>query len=293
MPAPELLLAEQLAANSAPYHDPLAAIDWSRLDTASWWLPPAALSLAGLAEFEALPAAVKMKLSQYEFVNFIHSGLWLEGIFLARIARRLKRTLPAAEYAYCLHEIREEAGHSLMFLQVIGKSGLPLPTGAWRSPRFADFLARHAPAGSVFFWLATVIAEDLPDKFNRYVRAHAGDDMNAVIRQVCTLHVVDEARHIAFARHQLDAALAGAARRRLRWLAPLVNLLLAEFVAAFYLPPPMFYELAGLAHGAAWREKARRNPARARFVRECAGSTVRLIESYGIRVRDPSATGAS
>jgi hypothetical protein len=284
MPAPDVSLIRQLAANSASYRDPLAAIDWSRLDTDSYWLPQSALSLYGLAEYATLSEAVKKRLSQCEFVNIVHSGLWLEGIFLRRISRRLELGLPAAEYAFFLHEIREEAGHSLMFMRAIEESGLSLPLDAWRKPRFADFLARHAPAGGVLFWLATVIAEDLPDKFNRYVRSHAGGDMNPVIRQICTLHIVDEARHIAFARRQLEAALAGSARR-VAWLAPLVRLLLKQFVATFYAPGAAFYEMAGLTHGGWWRKSAQRNPARIRFIRECVGPTVRLLEGYGIRVR--------
>jgi hypothetical protein len=178
--------------------------------------------------------------------------------------------------------MREEAGHSLMLLQVIEKSGLPLPAGAWRRPRLADLTARHLPADSAPHWLATVITEELPDRLNRYVRSHAGEAVNPAIRQMCTLHVIDEARHIAFAREQLDAALAG---RRLAWCAPLAGLLLRQFVAALYLPGAAFYELAGLTHGAWWCKMARRNPARAQFIRECVGPTLRLLENYGIRIR--------
>lgn len=284
MPSPDVSLIRQLAANSAPYRDPLAAIDWSQLDTSSYWLPQSALSLYGLAEYATLSDAVKKRLSQCEFVNIVHCGLWLEGIFLQRISRRLALGLPAAEYAFFLHEIREEAGHSLMFMRVIEAGGLSLPLEAWRKPRFANFLARHAPAGGVLFWLATVIAEDLPDKFNRYVRSHAGCDMNPVIRQICTLHIVDEARHIAFARRRLEAALAASAHC-VTWLAPLIGLLLKQFVTTFYSPAAAFYELAGLTHGGWWRKIARHNPARIQFIHECVGPTVRLLEGYGIHVR--------
>jgi len=284
-PSADVSFIRQLTANSDRYRDPLVAIDWSQLNTDSYWLPQTALSLYGLAEYDTLAEMVKKRLSQYEFLSIAHSGLWLEGIFLCRIIRRMNPALPAAEYAYCLHEIREEAGHSLMFMQAIEKSGLALPAGAWRKPRIADWLARHAPADSVFFWLATIIAEDLPDKFNRYVRAHASTELNPVIRQICTLHIVDEARHIAFARHQLEAALGDQPRRRTAWLTPLVALLLNQFIATFYLPAAAFFELARLTDGASWRGKARRNPVRAQFIRDRIGPTLHLLESYGIHVR--------
>ena len=282
MPSADVSLIRQLAANSNPYRDPLTAIDWSQLNTDSFWLPQSALSLYGLAEYDTLSEAVKKRLSQYEFLNIACCGLWLEGLFLRRTGGRLDPALAPAEYAYCLHEIREEAGHSLMLMQVIEKSGLPLPAGAWRKPRLADFAARHLPANGALYWLATMITEELPDRLNRYVRSHAQEALNPAIRQMCTLHVIDEARHIAFAREQLDAMLAG---RRVAWCAPLVDLLLREFGAALYFPGAAFYELAGLTHGAWWSKMARRNPARALFVRECTGPTLRLLEKYGIRIR--------
>ncbi len=44
----DLSLIRQLSDNSGPYRDPLSAIDWTRLDSASFWLPEPALSLYGL-----------------------------------------------------------------------------------------------------------------------------------------------------------------------------------------------------------------------------------------------------
>ena len=66
----EVSLLRQLSANSDPYRDlvitlllgtiPLAALDWRSLSLNHYWLPPEALSLHGLAEFNALSEAAKM-----------------------------------------------------------------------------------------------------------------------------------------------------------------------------------------------------------------------------------------
>src|SRR5690606_27391246 len=108
-------LLRQLSENSQRYRDPLAAVDWARLDADSFWLPEPALSLHGLAAYEDLALDVRRRLSQYEFINVMHAGLWLERVFMQRLSRRLSARLPRAEYQYFLHEMREEAGHSLMF----------------------------------------------------------------------------------------------------------------------------------------------------------------------------------
>lgn len=279
----DLPLLEQLSENSAPYRDPLAAIDWMRLDRQSWWLPEAALSLYGLPEYGEVPRDTRLRLSHYEFVNVMLCGLWLERAFLRRIAGRLAADLPRAQYEYFLHELREEAGHSLMFLQAIARSGLALPEGAWTVPSWIEWLMRYLPARGPLFWFSVVIAEDVPDRFNRFVRSQS-QAVNPAIVQICTLHVVDEARHIAAARSRLEAAL-GTSRAPLLAAAPLVTLLLRRFADIFFLPPARFYELAGLTHGASWRRLAARNPVHRRFITQCLAPTLRMLESYGLKPR--------
>jgi hypothetical protein len=276
-------LLRQLSENSTPYRDPLAFINWSQLNTGSAWLPEPALSLYGLPEFDALAPTVRQRLSHYEFINVLHCGLWLEGAFLQRMSQRLRPAIPRVEHEYVLHELREEAGHSLMFLRVIEASGLALPDGIWRAPRAAAALSRLAPAGGALFWLAMLIGEDVPDRFNRYVRGCA-EAVNPAIRQVCTLHIVDEARHIALARRTFESLLVDSRGLRRRWLSAAARLLLRELTRAYYLPPAMFYELAGLAPGAWWRARALRNPARSRFVAERIAPTIRALESSGLDV---------
>lgn len=275
-------LLRQLSENSSRYRDPVAGIDWSQLDTADFWLPEHALSLFGLPEYAALALDVRRRLSHYEFINVMHAGLWLERVFVQRISRRLAARLPRATYEYYLHELREEAGHSLMFLRAIEASGLAVPDDAWQPPRLADFLARRAPASGALFWAATVVAEDVPDKFNRFLRASEG--INPAVRDICTLHCVDEARHIAAARAQLEAALLRLPRVALLVLNPVVRMLFTQYAAVYFTPPAQFYELAGLTHGGWWRALALRNAAHRRFVAEQLAPTARMLEGYGFRL---------
>lgn len=281
-------LLQQLGSNSCPYHDPLTYLDWSALNASDYWLPPSAISLHGVAEFERVTEAMKKRLSQCEFIAFVQAGLWLESLFIRRLGERLNRAGSLAQHAYHLHEIREEAGHSLMFLQLIEKSGLYLP-GAWRRPpRLADFLGRHAPVGSALFWLAVVIGEELPDKLNRHVRVHGNGTVNAMIAQMCTLHIIDEARHIAHARSALDSAVAGMGSMHKRALSPVIALLLRQFVRSFYVPGVEVYELAGLTPGNYWRDLARKNPVRREFVGQCVAPTLNLLRGHGFKLTSPT-----
>lgn len=281
------LFLKQLSVNSAQYRDPLTQLPWHALSLDDFWLPPAALSLAGLADFERQPELVQRRLSQYEFLHFIQAGLWLEGIFVTRLSRALHQAKSQAEYAYNLHEIREEAGHSLMFLKLMEQSGLHLPHGSFQRPWLADFLGRQAPESSTLFWLAVVIGEEVPDKLNRFVRSH-GDAINPLIQQMCRLHIIDEARHIARSRHTLEQRLASASALKRSLLTPAAHALLAQFARTFYLPSPAVYELAGLGAGLHWRELARRNPARVEFVAQCLRPTLHLLQRHGLHIGQPA-----
>lgn len=276
-------LLEQLSENSRRYRDPVSAVDWAQLDGGSFWLPEPALSLYGLPEYEVLVQDVRRRLSQYEFIHVMHAGLWLERVFMQRMSQRLAPQLPPAAYEYFLHEMREEAGHSLMFLRAIKASGLEVPAECWRAPRFVDWLARKAPATGALFWAATVIAEDVADKFNRYLKGC--DGINPAVREICTVHCIDEARHIAAARVQLETALLRLPRVAVRTLNPLVRLLFRQYAGLYYTPVVRIYELAGLTHGDSWRRLAQRNPARSAFVRERLAPTVRMLEAYGFRLQ--------
>jgi hypothetical protein len=284
MSTPYTALLRQLSENSTPYRDPLAAVNWSQLDAGNAWLPEHALSLYGVPGFGELAAAVRQRLSQLEFVHVMHCGLWLESIFLQRMSRRLRPGLPRAEHEILLHELREEAGHSLMFLRAIEAAGLSLSARSWRAPRAPYALGRWVPAGSALFSLALFIGEDVSDKFNRYLRVQA-EGVNPAVRQICTLHVADEARHIVLARRMLEARLTGAGPVQRRFLAWAAERLLRQMTGTFYFPPADFYERAGLACAPAWRKAALRNPVRWRFAHERLAPTMRTLQSYGLVVR--------
>src|SRR5512146_2802550 len=120
----------RLAEPSVPPSDsPLERSDWDAVDRECWWLPPDALSLAGVAEFEALPLVTRRRLSHREFAHLTEAGLWLEAVFLQRLAALAWHTRDAALRARYLEEIREEAGHSLIFLELLRRSGVAARTG--------------------------------------------------------------------------------------------------------------------------------------------------------------------
>lgn len=284
MATPEAPLLDQLSANSAPYRDPLAVLDWRSLTLEQYWLPPEAISLHGLPEFEALSESARIRLSQYEFLAVTQAGIALERLFLEMTARRLIKAEPLSEYAFLLHELREEAGHSLMFLKLATQSGLDVPDWRLALPRFARPLSRVL-INDVMFWFLVVIAEDIPDKLNRFIRRHADTAVAPLVRQMITLHMVDEARHLAYARRQLELVVGGRRGRIAVRFPRLLDGLFNRFIHAYFWPRAEFYERAGLGDGRAWRRLALRNFHRREFVLRLIAPSMRLLANQGISVR--------
>lgn len=275
------MLAEQLSRNSESYRDPVSRIHWDRLSTQQYWLPPEAISLHGVPEFMALPEADRMHLSHYEFLSFIEAGLWLEGMFMERVARSMRQDVRNhAALKYRLHELREEAGHSLMFLELMERSGLSIPYRRHSRLRLANLFGRYAPLESLGFWMATVIGEDIPDRLNRYIR-HNSQQVCPTIVEMSTLHLIDEARHITYAREMVESRLAWLRSWQRPLLRPLLRRLLRQFIDVFYYPDARLYELAGLYPGTEWVVRARANAHRRQFMENCLHPTLEIFRQRG------------
>lgn len=276
-------LTEQLNKSSNPYRDPLSRIEWPKLDLDDWWLPESAISLFGIPAYSRLPVSQRKRLSQYEFINFIEKAIWLEGIFMERISRSLSAPLyNPEETLYRLHELREEAGHSLMFVELLRKSGLAIDHAAFTRPRLATWVGKFAPYHSAAFWIAVLIGEQVPDHMNRYIRKHR-QVISPVIYDIITLHAIDEARHIVHARETLEHCLPITIRLPSMYM-PLLNRIFRQFVEAFYFPSAALYKMAGLDQADIWVKRAHANHHRIAFVNECVASTMRQFADKGLPI---------
>lgn len=272
-----------LARHSSPYRDPVARVAWERLSTGSFWLPETALSLHGIPAFDSLPLASRQRLSHHEFARFLETGLWLEGIFLERLARAATDLdTSRAVRVYQLHELREEAGHSLMFLEFLTRAGMNDSCLHPRHDRLLSVLGRRLPFGSALFWGAVLLGEEVPDRLNRYVRLHA-DGVCPTVVELCTLHSTDEARHIAYGRDMIRQKAATMPPSFRRLTARGLSILLPRFIAAFYYPDADLYRRAGLPDRD-WVMQARQNPARQAFIARCLGPTIAHLRNLDLPI---------
>lgn len=270
---------------SSPYRDPLARLNWDGLDLDRWWLPPHALSLSGVEEFEGLSSTLRRRLSQCEYLHLQAAGLWLKSLFMRQICGALDESTAALQGRY-LHEIREKAGHSLMFLELSERSGLRIADPHRHRPRLSAAFSRRLNIDSALFWTLAVIGEELPDKLNRAVRQMSDSvPVCAVVYHIATLQVMDETRHIALARANCEEASQRLSSLRRLFQSPVLYWFLHTLSRYLFFPPPAVYEAAGFERPRAWQELAKANPVRRRLVEHAVKPTLDFLREQGWSVR--------
>lgn len=267
------------------YEDPLVRIDWQAIDRECWWLPPRLLSLAGVPQFERLDERARQRLSHLEYVHLLEAGLWLESQFMARLARLAHSCADVGRSARFLHELREEAGHSLMFVELLERSGFGVCTRRGPGVRAVDVLGGLLSSRSALFWAMVVIGEELPDQLNRRLRRGVEEaTLSTVVYRIAAIHTRDEAMHCAFAREQCRESAARCPAWQRALLAPALSLAIDLYARYVYFPSAATYARAGLAPARQWRALARANPNRRAQVAHMLRPTLEFLNRSGWRV---------
>ncbi|MCC6533713.1 MAG: diiron oxygenase [Burkholderiales bacterium] len=268
---------------AARYRDPLALLDFSVADPKLPWIPYELLSLAALPEYAAMSQAERVRLSRVDFARLCATGVWLEGLLMSRATARGFVGAPIDEACVMLQEVREEAGHSLMFLRMIeraGMSAVPLlgPT------RLLTAFARRLAPDQAEFWAMVYLGESVTNTFAAKVlrAAAAGAALCPLARQVMALHHHDEAHHLAAARALLEARIAGLGALRRHAFAGLVRALLRRFLEATLYPTPASLRSLGVDDADALARRVRQSRERRALAEACAAPALAFLTRTGL-----------
>ena len=267
--------ARLVAASARQSADPFVDIDWSVpfTDTA-FYLPPEFLPLYGTAVWGEMSTEQRFEYSRHECASLCAAGIWFENILMHLIVRHLY-DLPATDGAlrYLLVETADECRHSSMFAELIRRAGTPAYP-VHRLLRAGGRFLKATTSGPEAY-LAMLAAEELLDVTNRATMKD--ERVHATSRQVAKVHVMEEARHVAFARAYVADTWPTLGRFR-----RLVATIRAPFVVravADALVNDEVYETLGIEGGGAI---ARANPEhRARVVRDL-GKVTGLLDDIGV-----------
>jgi hypothetical protein len=275
--------AERLLRSSREHtQDPDTAIDWAApLVDGMYFAPPERLSLYGTALWDRLSPQQRIELSRHEVASVASVGLWFELILMQFLIRHAYGLDPLSRHAqYALTEIGDETRHSVMFARMIEKLGCPAygPGGLrhLQGRIFTAFL------GGPSFWAAILVAEETLDAFQR--ETMADERVQPLVRAVNRLHVVEEARHVRYAREELARQLAALPGPAVAAHRAMFGHAAGQIIGS--LIHPRVYAAVGLDPRQA-RAAARANPHYRESLRWAAGRLVTFLREVGLVAGGP------
>ena len=204
-------VATRLLGSSARMsYDPDIEIDWEApLVDGLWFMQPERMSLYGTPLWDSLTEAQRVELSKHEVSSIASVGLWFELILMQMMARELyDADHTSARTHYALTELGDECRHSIMFGRAIEKCGVP----AYGATRHVHRLGRgfKAVASGVSAYASILVAEEILDRWQRELMKD--ERVQPLIRMVSRVHVLEEARHMTFAREEVERAVPALSR---------------------------------------------------------------------------------
>jgi hypothetical protein len=212
----EHVVAQRLLDSAAMLsYDPATEVDWETpLDKNFHGASPEWSTLYGTAYWGELTEAQRKELTRHEAASVASTGIWFEMILQQMVLRDIYAKDPTdAEFQWALTEVAEECRHSIMFARGAQKLGAP----AYRPHRFAIELGRafKTVAFGEAAYAAILVAEEVLDVMQRdWMR---DDRVVPFVRTINNIHVVEESRHMKFARDETLKRLkkAGWVRRQI------------------------------------------------------------------------------
>lgn len=272
---------DRLSKLAANYCDPMQEVPWEKDDPSLPWLPEKMISLSTQDVWRQMDSTTRRKVSQVEFARLCAAGLWLEGLLIHRVTHAGFVAANASETRVVLQEVREEAGHGLMFLEMIdraGMSGVSLLGSTW----FLTWVAKRLDPGGAEFWAMVYIGESVTDTFALRVNRIAereGDPVCPVAHAVLDLHHRDEARHIAAAKAIIDTKLSTMGPLRRFVFRYVVRALIGSFLKATLFPTEASLRAIGVENPSGVVRAVRADTSWQAVTKDCAESALALIDS--------------
>ncbi|MDT0609156.1 AurF N-oxygenase family protein [Streptomyces lancefieldiae] len=276
--APEDGIARRLLDSSAQLsYDPLTEVDWETpLDEGFHGASPEWSTLYGTAYWDELTDAQRKALTRQEAASVASTGIWFEMILQQMVLRDIYAKDPTDDtFQWALTEIADECRHSIMFARGAKKLGAP----AYRPRRVAVELGRvfKTVAFGEAAYAAILVAEEVLDVMQRdWMR---DERVVPFVRTINNIHVVEESRHMKFARDETRKRLARAGRIRRQIHSFLIAV--ASYVIVTSMVNRKVYANAGLDEERAVRE-AKANEHHKSMMRSSCAGLMEFLSSVGL-----------
>ncbi|HSP38111.1 MAG TPA: diiron oxygenase [Frankiaceae bacterium] len=270
--------AERLLASAARVSfDPQVEIDWEAPPTPGlWYGPPERSTLYGTDLWRRMPEEQRIELTKHEVASIASVGIWFETILTQMLVRSLyDRSMTDAHARFAFTEIADECRHSMMFGRMIETLGCP----DYGPGRLAHVLARpfKSLSNGTLTFAAALYAEEVLDALQR--EAMSDERIQPLVRAVNRIHIIEEARHMRYARDETARQVAGLGP--LERMSSRAVLTVVAGMSTARLVHPCVYASVGLDPREA-REAANTNPHWAATKRFAARKAVDFFTDLGL-----------
>jgi hypothetical protein len=193
--------AQRLLRTSAKHsYDPAVEIDWDTpLEPDRYFLDPRRSSLYGTALWQQMSEEQRIALTKHELASLYCMGIWFETILMQMLVRHVyDRPSGSAHVRYAWTEIADECRHSVMFSRATEKFGGSDYGPGWLVHQLGRLL-KTTSNGTLTFGGA-IYVEEILDAVQR--EQMVDESLQPMVQKVSWIHVVEEARHIRYAREE-------------------------------------------------------------------------------------------
>ncbi|MFC9360577.1 diiron oxygenase, partial [Rhodococcus sp. NPDC057014] len=207
--------AQRLLASSArKSYDPMVEVDWEApIPEDKFGLTPEWSTLYGTALWDEMTDEQRIELTKHEAASVSSVGLWFEILLMQMLLRDVYgRDKHSRHVQFALTEVADECRHSVMFARAGERLNMPSygphPV-IHKLGRIWGGFFRGANA-----YASVMAAEEILDMMQRDFMKD--ERVQPVTRTVSKIHVLEEARHIRFAREEVGRRIQGASWARLQ-----------------------------------------------------------------------------
>jgi hypothetical protein len=197
----QALSSRLLGSAAKKSYDPVVDIDWAApIPDDLYGLSPEWSTLYGTPMWDGLSRDQQVTLTIHEYCSISGVGIWFECLLMQLVLKDIYGNDPAQPHVqWALTEIADECRHSVMFARTAEKFGAPSyqpPPSILRLGK--AFVSRFdGPAA----YAAILVAEEILDIFQRDLMKD--ERVQPLTRATSQIHVVEEARHMRFAREEI------------------------------------------------------------------------------------------
>ncbi|HEX2176285.1 MAG TPA: diiron oxygenase [Nocardioidaceae bacterium] len=266
-----------LESASTLSYDPLTEVDWDApLPEDAHGMSPEWSTLYGTPLWDEMTEQQRVTLTRHEAGSIASTGIWFEMILQQMMLRdQYVKDVTDPEFQWSLTEIADECRHSIMFARGCERMGVP----AYYPKRATIEIARafKTLAAAEVAYGGILVAEEVLDVMQRdWMR---DERVLPLVRTISNIHVVEESRHMKFARQEIRERMQGVSVRR-RHLSAFVIAATAFFIVGSMVNDRV-YAAAGLDTERALRE-ARDNSHHKAMMRSSCAHLMDFLSQSGL-----------